>query len=91
MGAAEGIAGEAVRVSKPGDTLRHQLQERFAPWLDSLQTQWPERPATFLEVTAPGWAIRQQRPGGSPETIVTPGHRGEHARRQGTWPQCEGV
>jgi hypothetical protein len=54
MGAAEGIAFEEVRASKQWDTLRHQLHERFAQWLDTLETQWYEPPSTVPEVTATG-------------------------------------
>ncbi len=44
MGAAEVIAFEEVRASKPGDTLRHQLHERFDPWLDTLERSGTSRP-----------------------------------------------
>lgn len=82
MGAAEGIACEEVRASKPGDTLRQQLPARFAPGLDTLEKPWPEPPSTLLAVTATVWHWRQQRTGGLPETIVAYVHGGEHDRQQ---------
>ena len=47
MGAAEVIVFEEVRARKQWDTLRHQLHERFAQWLDTLETQWHEPPTTL--------------------------------------------
>ena len=91
MGAAEVIAFEEVRASKQWDTLRHQLHERFDQWLDTLEAQWPEPPATLPEMTATVWALRQQLSGGITETIVAHVHRGEHDRQQVTCPQCGGV
>ena len=46
MGAAEVISFEEVRASKPWSTLRPQLHERFAQWLDTLEQVWHEPPAT---------------------------------------------
>ena len=91
MGAAEVIAFEEVRASKPWEALRHQLHERFDPWLDTLATQWPEPPATFPELTAPVWHLRQQRTGGITETRVAHVHRGEHDRPQVHCPRWERV
>jgi hypothetical protein len=91
MGAAEVIAFEEVRARKQWDTLRHQLHERFDQWLDTLEMQWHEPPATLPEVTATVWALRQQLTGGITETIVAHVHRGEHDRHQVTCPRCQGV
>ena len=87
MGAAEVIAFEAVRASKQWDTLRYQLHERFAQWLDTLETQWHEPPSTLPEVTAPVWALRQQLTGGITATIVTQAHAGERQRTQARGPK----
>jgi hypothetical protein len=91
MGAAEVIAFEEVRASKQWDTLRHQLHERFDQWLDTLETQWHEPPATLPEVTATVWALRQQLTGAITETIVAHVHRGEHDRQQAPCPRCHRV
>jgi hypothetical protein len=91
MGAAAVISFEEGRASKPWDTLRHQLHERFDQWLDTLETQWHEPPATFPEMTATVWHVRQQRTGGITEAIVAPVHGGEHDRPQGNCPRGDGV
>ena len=91
MGAAEVIAFEEVRARKQWATLRHQLHECFDPWLDTLETQGHEPPATLPEVTATVWALRQQLTGGLTETIVAHVHRGEHDRQQATCPRCHRV
>jgi hypothetical protein len=91
MGAAEVIAFEEIRARKHWDTLRHQLHERFAQWLAPRETQWHEPPATFPEMSATVWNLRQQRTGGITETIVAPVHRGEHDRTQGNCPRGDGV
>jgi hypothetical protein len=70
MGAAEVIAFEEVRASKQWSTLRQQLHERFAQWLDTLEQRWHEPPSTLTEVTATVWDVRPQRTGGLTETIV---------------------
>ena len=51
MGAAEVSPFEEVRANKQWATLRHQLHECFDHWLDTLETQWDEPPATLPEVT----------------------------------------
>ena len=91
MGAAEVIAFEEVRARKQWDTLRPQLHARFDHWLDTLAQQWHEPPSTLTEVTATLWALRQQRTGGLTETIVAPGHRGEHDRQQLPCPRGDEV
>jgi hypothetical protein len=91
MGAAEIIAFEEVRASKHWDTLRQQLHERFDPWLDALETQWHEPPATLPEMTATVWNVRQQLTGGITEAIVAHVHRSEHDRTQVNCPTCDGV
>jgi hypothetical protein len=91
MGAAEVIAFAEVRARKQWDTLRHQLHERFDQWLDTLETQWHEPPATLPEMTAPVWNLRQQLTGGITEALVAHVHRGEHDRTQVTCPRCNGV
>jgi hypothetical protein len=91
MGAAEGISFEEVRARKQWDTLRHQLHERFDQWLDTLETQWHEPPATLPERTATVWNVRQQRTGGITEAIVAHVHRGEHDRTQVNCPRGDGV
>jgi len=91
MGAAEMISREEVRARKPWDTLRHQLHERFDPWLDTLETPWHEPPATFPEMTATVWNVRQQLTGGLTEAIVAHVHRGEHDRTPGNGPRGDGV
>src|SRR4029453_10793375 len=75
MGAAEVIAFEGIRARKQWSTLRQQLHERFDQWLDTLETQWHEPPATLPEVTATVWALRQQLTRGITETIVAHAHR----------------
>ena len=89
MGAAEVIAFEEVRARKQWDTLRHQLHERFDQWLDTLETQWHEPPATLPEMTATVWNLRQQLTGGITEAIVAHVHRGEHDRTQVNCPRCD--
>lgn len=91
MGAAEVISFEEVRARKQWDALRHQLHERFDQWLDTLETQWHEPPATLPERTATVWNVRQQLTGGITETIVAHGHRGEHDRPQVHCPRGERV
>jgi Uncharacterised protein family (UPF0236) len=91
MGAAEVIAFEEVRARKHWDTLRQQLHVRFDQWLDTLEQQWHEPPATLLEVTATVWNLRQQLTGGLAETIVAHVHRGEHDRTQAPCLRCDRV
>ena len=91
MGAAEGIAFEEVRARKQWSTLRHQLHERFDPWLDTLEQAWHEPPATLSEVTATVWDLRPQLPGGLTETIVAQAHASERQRQQASWPRCARV
>src|SRR2546425_8898737 len=91
MGAAEFIAFEEVRARKQWDTLRHQLHERFDQWLDTLETQWHEPPATLPEMTATVWNVRQQLTGGLTAAIVAHVHRGEHDRAQVNCPRCDRV
>jgi len=91
MGAAEIISFEEVRARKQWDTLRQQLHERFDLWLDTLEQQWHEPPATFTEVTTTVWDLRQQLTGGLTETIVAHVSRGEHDRTQAHCPRCAGV
>jgi hypothetical protein len=55
MGAAEVIAFEEIRARKQWDTLRHQLHARFDQWLDTLEQQWHELPATLPEMTVTVW------------------------------------
>jgi hypothetical protein len=66
MGAAEVIAFEEVRARKQWASLRQQLHERFDQWLDTLEQQWHELPATLPEVTATVWDLRQPLTGVSP-------------------------
>jgi hypothetical protein len=91
MGCPEVISLPEVRARKPWDTLHHQLHERFDRWLDTLETQWHEPPATLPEVTATVWALRQQRAGGLTETIVAHVHREEYDRQQATCPRWQRV
>src|SRR5713101_3332267 len=91
MGAAEGISFEEIRARKQWGTLRHQLHERFDQWLDTLETQWHEPPATFPEMAATVWHLRQQLTGGITEAIVAHVHRGEHDRTHVNCPRCDGV
>jgi Uncharacterised protein family (UPF0236) len=91
MGAAEVISFEEARARKQWNTLRQQLHARFDQWLDTLEQQWHEPPATFTEVTATVWDLRQQLTGGITETIVAYVHRGEHDRKTGHCPQCDRV
>src|SRR6266516_1773744 len=91
MGAAEVIAFEEVRARKQWDTLHHQLHERFDQWLDTLETQWHEPPATFPEMSATVRNLRQQLTGGITEAIVAHVHRGEHDRTQVNCPRCARV
>ena len=91
MGAAEVIPFEEVRARKHWDALRHQLHERFDQWLDTLETQWHEPPATLAEMTATVWHLRQQLTGGLTEAMVAHVHRGEHDRTQVNCPRCDGV
>lgn len=91
MGAAEVIAFEEVRARKQWEALRHQLHERFDQWLDTLETQWHEPPATLPEMTATVWNLRQQLTGGITETMVAHVHRGEHDRPQVHCPRCDRV
>jgi hypothetical protein len=79
---AEIIALPEVRASKQWEALRQQLHARFDQWLDTLERQWPEPPATLPEVTATVWDLRQQLTGGMTETIVTHVHQREHERTQ---------
>jgi hypothetical protein len=87
MGAAEVISFEEVRASKQWSTLRPQLRERFAQWLDTLEQAWHEPPATISEVTATVWALRQQLTGGLTETSGAHAHEGERQRKQDRCPQ----
>jgi hypothetical protein len=91
MGAAEVIAFEEVRARKQWATLRQQLHERFDPWLDTLEQQWHEPPATLPEVTATVWDLRQQLTGGITETIVKSAHEDERQRTQASCPRCAQV
>ena len=91
MGAAEVIPFEEVRARKHWDALRHQLHERFDQWLDTLETQWHEPPATLAEMTATVWHLRQQLTGGLTEAMVAHVHRSEHDRTQVNCPRCDGV
>src|SRR5919202_4102348 len=91
MKAAEVIAFEEARARKQWDALRHQRHERFDQWLDTLETQWHEPPATLSEMTATVWNWRQQLTGGITEVMVAHVHRGEHARTQVNCPRCDGV
>jgi hypothetical protein len=91
MGTAEVISFEEVRARKQWDILRHQLHERFDQWLDTLETQWHEPPATLSEMTDTVWNLRQQLTGGITEAIVAHVHRGEHDRTQVNCPRCDGV
>jgi len=91
MGAAEVISFEEVRARQQWDTLRHQLHERFDQWLDTLETQWHEPPATLSEMTATVWHLRHQLTGGITEAIVAHVHRSEHDRTQVNCPRCDGV
>ena len=89
MGCPEVIALDEVRASKQWEALRHQLHERFDQWLDTLEQQWPEPPATLPEMTATVWHLRQQRTGGLTEAIVAHVHRGEHDRAHVNCPRCD--
>jgi Uncharacterised protein family (UPF0236) len=91
VGCAEIISLPEVRARKQWDALRQQLHARFDQWLDTLEQQWPEPPATLPEVTAMVWDVRQQLTGGITETIVAQVHHGEHDRTQVSCPQCAGV
>ena len=91
MGAAEIISFEEAHARKQWDTLRHQLHERFDQWLDTLETQWHEPPATLSEMTATVWNWPQQLTGGIMEAMVAHVHRGEHDRTQVNCPRCDGV
>jgi hypothetical protein len=91
MGAAEVISFEEVRARKQWATLRQQLHERFDPWLDTLEQQWHEPPATLPEVTATVWDLRQQLTGGITETIVKSAHEDERQRTQASCPRCAQV
>ena len=91
MGQAEVISLDEVRASKQWEALRQQLHARFDQWLDTLEPQWHEPPATLPAVTATVWALRQQLTGGITETIVAHVHREEHDRTQVHCPQCARV
>jgi hypothetical protein len=85
------IAFAEVRARKQWDTLRQQLHERFDLWLDTPEQQWHEPAATFMEVTATVWDLRQQLTGGLTATIVAQVSRGEHDRTQAHCPRCADV
>jgi hypothetical protein len=87
MGCAEVISFDEVRARKQWSTLRQQLHERFAQWLDTLEQAWQEPPATLSEVTATVWALRQQRTGGLTETVVAHAHASARQRTQARCPQ----
>jgi len=91
VGCAEVISLDEVRARKQWDALRQQRHARFDQWLDTLETQWPEPPATLPEVAAAVWDVRQQLTGGITETIVAHAHRGEHDRKTGSCPKCDRV
>ena len=91
MGAAEVISFEEIRARKQWATLRHKLHARFDQWLDTLEQQWHEPPATLPEVTATVWDLRQQLTGGITETIVKYAHEGERQRQQASCPRCARV
>jgi hypothetical protein len=89
VGCPEVIALDEVRASKQWDTLRHRLHERFDQWLDLLEQQWPEPPATLPEMTATVWHLRQHLTGGLMEAMVVHIHRDEHDRISVHCPRCE--
>jgi hypothetical protein len=91
VGCPEVISLPEVRASKQWESLRQQLHERFDQWLDTLETQWPEPPATLPELTATVWNIRQQLTGGLTEAMVAHVHRREHDRTHVNCPRCERV
>ena len=91
MGAAERISCEEVRARQQWRTLRQQLHERFAHWLDTLEQAWHEPPAPLSEGPATVWDLRQQRPGSLTETRVAHAHAGERQCQQASCPQCARV
>ena len=91
MGCPEVISLPEVRARKQWEALRQQLHERFDQWLDTLETQWPEPPATLPELTATMWNVRQQLTGGLTEAMVAHVHRSEYDRTQANCPRCERV
>jgi len=91
MGAAEVRAFEEVRASKQWDALRGQLHTRFAPWRDGVEAQLPEPAPTLAQGTETVWHLRQELPGGLPETLVAHAHRGASIRQQPRCPQGDRV
>jgi hypothetical protein len=91
VGCPEVISCAEVHASKQWEALRQQLHARFDPWLDTLETQWPEPPMTLPEMTAMVWTLRQERPGGLTAPILAQGHRGEYDRQQAPCPQGDRV
>jgi hypothetical protein len=69
MGQAEVISLDEVRASKQWASLRQQLHDAFALWLDDLQAQLPKPETTLAQVTETVWALRQDL------TYVPPGPR----------------
>jgi hypothetical protein len=78
-----------VRARKQWQTLRHHLHERFAQWLDRLESELPEVEPTLGQVSETIWALRQQLTGGLAETIVQYTHQEEQGRQHMTCPTCE--
>ena len=78
--AAEIIALEEVRASRQHQALRQKLHERFDHWLDALESQLPEKPATLAQVSETIWALRQPLTASVAQAIVEHTHHVEQHR-----------
>lgn len=86
--AAEGIALDDVRASRQRQELRHHLHERFAQWLDELESHVPEVPSTLAQVSETIWALRQSLTAGVAQTIIDHTHQDEQRRQDLTCATC---
>jgi hypothetical protein len=91
MGQAEIISLDEIRARKQDDARRQDLHQCFDKWLDKLEAQLQNPEPTLTEVSETVWSLRQELTGGLTETIVTHAHLDEQARKQATWPRCNGL
>lgn len=87
--AAEIIVLNDVRARQERQAIRQQLHERFDEWLDEVEAQLPEPPATLAQVSETIWSLRQALTARVAQTLIAQSHADERDRKSLRCATCD--
>src|SRR4029453_2939669 len=83
--AAEIIVLNDVRARQERQAIRQQLHERFDEWLDEVEAQLPETPATLAQVSETIWSLRQALTARVAQTLIAQTHAAARDQKHLGW------